>query len=234
LKTAQAALTQKQDAAANAQDDSQQTEVAQAKAAVETALANLQTAKTAADQALKQQQQAEANVKAAQEAKTAADKEAETAREFQQQAQQEKQRADQLVRQRQSESNPRNIHFNVPSNSLTIQIAEFPIKLESLPEQLTVKQGEMIEVPIKLSHLYDFKANVNVQTRLPGGVGGVSVQTINVPADKPEGKFQVSAQAGATVGVHACTVRLQMNFNGQNLTMERPLTLTVVEVTPEK
>jgi hypothetical protein len=32
------------------------------------------------------------------------------------------------------------------------------------------------------------------------------------------------------VGEHLVNVRLQMNFNGQNLVMERPLKLTVVEV----
>ncbi len=235
LQKAEAELKQKQDAvAANAEDESLKTQATQAKNAVDEAAKKLEAAKTAAAEALERQQQADAKLKAAQEAKTQADKDLQAARQFQQQAQQEKQRADQFANQKKNESNPRNININVPSNSLTIKVTEFPIEVETLAEELTVKQGEKIEVPVKLARLYDFKANVSVQPRLPGGVGGISLQTVTIAADKPEGKFEINAQAGATVGVHECTVRLQMNFNGQNLTMERPLKLTVVEVKPEK
>ncbi len=234
-KQAEAVLKQKQDAvAANAEDASLKTQVTQAQAAVDEATKKLQAAKSAATEALKVQQAAEAALKAAQEAKTQADKDLQAAREFQQQAQQEKQRADQFANQKRSESNPRNININVPSNSLTIKVTEFPIKVETLAEELTVKQGEKIEVPVKVTRLYDFNANVNVQTSLPGGVGGISLQSVNIPGDKPDAKFQINAQANATPGQHECKVRLQMNFNGQNLTMERPLKLTVVEVKPEK
>ena len=235
MKTAAAALKQKQDAAAaNAEDESLKTQANDAQTAVDAAAKKLEEAKAAAADALKKQQEAEAAMNAAQTAKSQADMDLQAAREFQQKTQQEKQRADQFANQKKNESNPRNININVPSNSLTIKITEFPIEVETLAAELTLKQGEKIEVPIKLSRLYDFKANVNLNTQLPGGVGGIGLQSINIPADKPEGKFEINAQANATVGVHECKVRLQMNFNGQNLTMERPLKLTVVEVKAEK
>ncbi len=234
-QAAEAALKQKQDAvAANAEDESLKTQLTAAQAAVDAAAKTLAAAKASAAEAVKQQAEAENQLTAAQQAKTQADQDLQAAKEFQQKAQQEKQRADQFANLKKNESNPRNININVPSNSLTIKVTEFPIKVETLPESLTVKQGEKVEVPVKLAHLYDFKSNVSVQSQLPGGVGGISLQNINLPADKPEGKFEINAQANATVGEHECKVRLQMNFNGQNLTMERPLKLTVVEVKPEK
>ncbi len=235
LKTTEGALKQKQDAAAaNAEDESLKTQATQAQMAVDEAARKLEAAKTAAADALKKQQEAEAALKAAQDAKTQADKDLQAAREFQQKAQQEKQRADQFANQKKNESNPRNININVPSNSLTIKVTEFPIQVETMAETLTIKQGEKIEVPIKLTRLYDFNGNVSVQTQLPGGVGGLGFQSINIAADKPDGKFEINAQANATVGEHECKVRLQMNFNGQNLTIERLLKLTVVEIKAEK
>jgi hypothetical protein len=235
VKTAEAALQQKQAAvAANAEDESLKTQVTTAQAAVEAAAKTLAAAKSAAAEALNAQTEAQNKLQTAAQAKDKADQDLQAAKEFQQQAQQEKQRADQFANLKKNESNPRNININVPSNSLTVKVAEFPIKIEALAAAATVKQGEKISIPIKLAQLYDFKANVSVQPTLPGGVGGISLQNINLPADKPEGAFEINAQAGATVGEHECQVRLQMNFNGQNLTMERPLKLTVVEVKPEK
>ncbi len=229
-KQAESALQQQQTAAAtNPENPALKDAVAQAQTAVDQAkLALEQAQKTAADEK-KKLEEAEANLKAAQEAKTQADADLQSAREFQQLAQQEKQRADQLLNQRRNESNPRNINHRVPSNSLTVKIAEFPIELETLADALTINQGEKINVPIKLSRLYDFDGAVSVQPRLPGGVGGISMQSINVAGDQTEGQFEINAQANATVGEHECTVRMQMSFNGQNLIMDRPLKLTVIE-----
>jgi hypothetical protein len=40
----------------------------------------------------------------------------------------------------------------------------------------------------------------------------------------------LNAQPNATVGTHNLTVRVQMNWNGQNLQFDRPVSLTVEEV----
>ncbi len=228
-------LKQKQDAfSSNQEDESLKTQVAQSKTAAEQAQQKLVNAKQSAGQAMKEVADTENSLKAVQEAKINADKALEVATEFQKMAQQEKQRADQFASKKKSESNPRNINFHVPSNSLTITIDEFPVEIGVLTDKLTVKQGEKIEVPIKLTRLYDFAENVTVQTQIPGGVSGVSGQSITIPANKDELKFEITVLDNATVGTHDCTVRLQMNFNGQNLTMERPLSFTVVEVKKEK
>ncbi len=226
LKLKQAAV------AANAADATLQAQAAQAQATVEQASKALADSKAAAAEALKKQELADVLLQTAQTTKTQADKDLQSAREFQQLAQQEKQRADQFVNQKNNESTARGINFNVPSNSLTIKIADFPITLETLSEALTVNQGQKIEVPIKLARLYGFTSGVNVQVQLAGGVGGIGIQQINIADGQAEGKFEITAQPTATVGEHVCTVRLQMNFNGQNLVMERPLKLTVVEVKP--
>jgi hypothetical protein len=231
LKAAEDSLKQKQDAsAAKTADEGLKAQVVQAQLVLTESTKKLTEANTAASDTLKKLELAEANQKVAEKEKSEADKALKDSREFEQKALQEKQKTDQLVNQKKNGSNPRGISFDVPSNSLTIRITEFPIQVDALPTELTVEQGEKIEAAVKLTRLYDFKTNVNLQFQLPGGVGGISLQSINVPEGQAEGKFQIDAQPTGTVGTHVCISRLQMNFNGQNLVMERPLKLTIVEV----
>jgi len=111
-----------------------------------------------------------------------------------------------------------------------MKIVEFPTKVESMPEALTINQGEKAEVVVNVSRQYEFTGTINIQTQLPGGVGGISIPGANIADNQPEAKYEITVQPNATVGEHTCTVRLQMNFNGQNLVMERPMKITVVEV----
>ena len=99
-----------------------------------------------------------------------------------------------------------------------------------MAETLTINQGEKSEVVIKISRQYEFTGAISVQTQLPGGVGGISIPGANVPDNQPEVKYEITAAPTATVGAHTLNVRLQMTFNGQNLVMDRPMKLTVVEV----
>jgi hypothetical protein len=211
-----------QTAAANAEKAAADAAAAATKAADEFA---------AADKAFKDAQTAQ---QSAQDAKTAADKAAQEAAALFQQAQQAKRQADQRAQQLKNAANPRNVNLLVPSNPITISIAEFPITLEGPPESATLKQGEMLEIPLKITRLYDFDANVNMQLRLPGGVGGIGIQNVNIGNGQTEGKITVTAQANATPGTHTLTLQAQMNFNGQNLTMERPLALTIEAVEAQK
>ncbi len=228
---AEAAVKQKtEQSAANPTDETLKQQVVQAQTAFDTARKAAEEATTAATDATKKQEEATARRIAAEEARTKAQADLQTAQQFLQRAQQEKQRADQFANQKQNEANPRGFNVNVPSNSLTMKIVEFPTKVESMPEALTINQGEKSEVRVNVSRQYEFTGAINIQTQLPGGVGGINVPGANIADNQPEAKYEITVQPNATVGEHTCTVRLQMNFNGQNLVMERPMKLTVVEV----
>ena len=231
LKQAEAVLKQNQEQSAAAPtDEALKTQVTQAQAVVDDAAKKLKDAQTASAEALKKMEEAAKKQTAATEANSKADSEVKQAVQFQNQTVQEKQRADQYAQQKQGEANPRGISSIVPSNSLTIKVVEFPFQVDALADAVSVKQGEKLEVPIKVSRQYGFTGAINVQTQPPGGVGGLNIQNINIPDNQTDLKFVIDAAANATVGEHACTVRLSMNFNGAALTMERPLKLTVVEV----
>ncbi len=168
------------------------------------------------------------------DAKTKADQDLQKAQQFQQEAQQEKQRSDQRYQQLQQQANQRGYNLIIPSTPVTLKIAEYPINLTSPTEKLMVKQGEKLEIPFKVERLYGFNQNVNTQLILPGGVGGLQIQNVNLDANQTEGKITIMAQPNATPGDHAVTFRADLNFNGQGLSLNRPFVLAVQQVEPAK
>ncbi len=231
MTTAEAALKQKtEQSAADPANETLKQQLAQAQTAFDAAKKAADDATLAAADATKKQEEATAKKTAADEARTKAQTDLQTAQQFQQRALQEKQRADQFANQKQNEANARAFNVNVPSNPLTVKVVEFPMQVDALPEALTINQGEKAEVIVKVSRQYEFTGAVNVQSQLPGGVGGISVPGANIPENQPEAKYEITVAPTATVGEHTLNVRLQMNFNGQNLVMERQMKLTVVEV----
>lgn len=194
-------------------------------AATETVNNSEATVKSATDKVT----ELDAQQKAELEAKIKADKAYADAQQTERMAQQEKQRVDQAAQQAKQRSNKRNTNFSTASTPITIKVAAYPIK-PTLPETLSVKQGETAEATFSVERLYGFDSNVSIQPRLPGGVGGLSIPTVNLDKAKTDAAVKVTANATATPGEHDMTFRLQMNFNGQNLTLEHPFKLTVVEV----
>jgi len=225
------ALKQKtEQSAADPANETLKQQLIQAQTAFDAAKKAADDATIASAEATKKQEDATAKKMAAEDARTKAQMELQVAQQFQQRAQQEKQKADQFANQKQNEANARAFNVNVPSNSLTVKVVEFPMSVDAMPEALTINQGEKGEVIVRISRQYDFTGAINVQGQLPGGVGGISIPAANIPENQPEAKYEITVGPTATVGEHALNVRLQMNFNGQNLVMERPMKLTVVEV----
>ncbi|MCA9172976.1 MAG: PPC domain-containing protein [Planctomycetales bacterium] len=186
-------------------------------------------ASDAAAVAAKKLEEAMAKQKATQEAKTKADQDVQAAQQFQQQAQQEKQRTDQRAQQLQQQANLRGFNLIIPSTPVTLRIAEYPITLTS-PEKAAVKQGEKVDIPLKIERLYGFDQQVNTQLIVPGGVGGLQIQNLNIAQNQTDGPVVVTAQPTATPGDHSLTLRVTMNFNGQGLTLDRQVVLTVEKV----
>ncbi|MEQ9410539.1 MAG: hypothetical protein RIK87_22580 [Fuerstiella sp.] len=218
----------KQQSEKSADDQEVAKQLATAESDLASAARNTQKAETQADEAAERLQEADKQQALATEARAAAEQAAAAARAFVQEAQREKQRVDQLVRQKEQTARQRNINVLIPSNSLTVRLAEYPIELQPLPDNLTVTQGEQLEIKLVLKRLYDFTGNVSVQVQLPSGISGLSIPNINLGSDQTEGRLKVTAQSGATVGTHTLNLRFVMNLSGQ-LVMEHPLPLTVVE-----
>jgi hypothetical protein len=90
-----------------------------------------------------------------------------------------------------------------------------------------IKLGAQAELPVKLTRLYGFNEAVQVQAVLPGGVQGVTIAPVAVPAGQAEAKLIVQAAANATPGTHAINIKAIAPFNGQQLTVEQPVSVVI-------
>lgn len=231
LKAAGEALAKaKADSAAKPDDAQLKALVVAAQKAVDDATEKAKVATEAAVTAKKKHEESIEKSKLATEAKSKADMQQQAAQQQLQLATQEKQRIDQRAQLLAQQATLRGFNVNVPSTPVTVKIADFPIKFSGPPEKLSVKQGMMAEFPLKVERLFGFNTDVAVQLILPGGVGGLEIPQVNVPGNVADGKFVIKAQPAATPGVHALIVRVSMAFNGQPLTFDQPLALTVEKV----
>jgi len=233
LQQAEAALKQKQEqSAANPADEGLKQQAAQALVARDAAVKAAAETKVQQEAAVKKLDEMTAAKKLADEAKTKAQADLTAAQQFQTQAQQEKQRADQVVQQKTQESSQRQLNVDVPSNSLQFRLVEHPLVVDAFPDTATLKAGEKLELPVRVTRKYDYKAGITLQTTVPQGITGLQLPNVTIPDNQGEIKLQVTTAPTATVGDHALTVRFTMNFNGQQLTFERPLKLQITPATP--
>jgi hypothetical protein len=65
--------------------------------------------------------------------------------------------------------------------------------------KLTVQAGNNVELPIKLKRLFDYKGEYEVTVTVPGGVAGVTVDKLKIPANGTEGKLVIKTAKNATV-----------------------------------
>ena len=147
---------------------------------------------------------------------------------FAQLAQQKKQQTDQSLQTARQAANPRNRNEHVPSNTITVSVAEFPLTMTPPSEPpVLIASGEKVAAKVIIERLFGFTGSVSLQLIRPGELGAIQVGNVNIPDGQNEGTFEMSANGNAPVGTHEITLRAQLNFNGQNLTSDESFTVKV-------
>ncbi|HVX10226.1 MAG TPA: PPC domain-containing protein [Pirellulales bacterium] len=201
---------------------------ADADAAVKAAQAAKQQAtadnQAAAEKALAE---AEAKLKTANEAKAVAEKAAADAAALAKTAAELKPVADKRAADLANAAAPKDVALFWPSTTTAIKITAAPITMTATAPAAAIKLGAQGELPVTVARLYGFADAVQVQAVLPGGVQGVTIAPAPVPAGQADVKLIVQAAANATVGSHAITIKAIAPFNGQQLTVEQPVTVVI-------
>lgn len=198
--------------------------------AAETAAADAATkAKVAADAlavAEKALTDAQAKAKTADEAKMLAEKKATDAAQRAQVGAQLQNETNQRAQQLMQAAQPRDFNVPVVSTPITVKITPGPVTVNPVPA-LTVKQGEKVETMLAIARLYNFNDQVTFTVALPPGVGDLSIPNVAIPGGQAQIPLVITAGANATPGEHKLKLQAILNLNGQQLTLEQPITLTV-------
>jgi hypothetical protein len=202
-------------AAAQAAERTAQDAAAKAKAAAE--------AKAAADKAMAE---AQTQAKAAAEAKTAAEKSMADADAKVKEATAVQQAVDKSVTEATNQAKPKSINLATPSSTVTLKITAAPITVAAMPPA-AVKQGATLEIPVTITRLYGYADPVQLKTKVPDGVKGLTVAEVAIPAGQTQVKLVVQAAADAAPGPVSLEVQAISKFNGQELPMVEKVAITV-------
>lgn len=180
-----------------------------ARKAAQGAAATLATANAGKDEGAKG---------AAREAKTAADAADQEAQKLLQAAQAEKQRLTQAAEQARQQSAAKPVNVVHPTNTITLSIAEHPVRIGGLPPLVMATQGMPLAIPFTVERLYGFAGDVTVQAASPPGTTGIPGGTGRAAAGQNAGALELRLAANASPGEHEIPLTFSMNFNGQPLT----------------
>lgn len=231
-KLADDAVAKAKAAAAAAPDDANLKNAVTAAEKVATdAAAKTKVTTDAAVAATKTVEEAQAKSKEAVEKKAVSDKAAEEATAFAKAAADQKKITDKAATDTANAAKAKNINYWTASTPVTIKIHEFPIELAALPAT-KLKQGDKTELPINIKRLIEYAEQVNFT--IVRGVGGVSIQNVNIPKGQTQIKLPITAAANAAPGTHEVTLRATMRVNNQTLTFDRPFALEIEKVEAKK
>jgi hypothetical protein len=203
-----------------------------AKVAEDAAKAAEKEATEAAAKA-KEAKAAAAKVTAPAEAKAAAEKTAKEAEAKAKEAEAKKTAAQSKMKQMTDKSKPRDVDAAFYSLPITLVVTAAPIKVGEVAAQ-QVSQGAKVEVPVKLTRLYDFKDPVDLSLVVPASAKGVSAAKLTIPRDGTEAKLSLETKADATPGEHKLTLQAALKLNGQDIKVDQPLVLKVAAVEKAK
>ena len=165
--------------------------------------------------------------KAAEEAKTKTAEATKVAMEILNAALEEQKLVDKQAKDQAESAKLKDIDAFAASPSMTINVAEAPIKLVVTPAPAAIKYGTQAEIGITFERLFGYAGPVVVEVEPPQGVAGVSIDRIEIAPDQSAGKLIAKVADKATVGVHVFKLHVKLNFNGQNLQVDRAVEVKV-------
>jgi hypothetical protein len=190
----------------------------------ETAVASFLTVMVVVEKAAND---AAAKAKAASDAKSAAEVAANAASERSKAAAADKQAAAERARLANEKAQPRDVLAIFYTTPATLKIAATPITLAIAAPASPAKPGDKVEIPLTLNRLYGFSDSVTVALADPNAAAGLHVSEVSIPGGQTHGKLTIQLDPKVPLGDHPFTVRARMNFNGQPLQTDQPVTLKV-------
>jgi hypothetical protein len=138
--------------------------------------------------------------------------------------------ADKRAKDMANSAKSNNVNALEPTMPITISIAPAPIAIPSL-QAAKVKQGDKAEVTVAVNRLFGYAETIDVETT-GQGVQGVKIAKVTISKDQSEAKLVIEAAANAPAGDHTLTLRGTARLNGQNLTADQSLPLTIEPAAP--
>ncbi len=118
------------------------------------------------------------------------------------------------------------------SPPITLAIADGPLTFSTITP-FEIPAGDSRAVPIAVKRQFGFADAVQLALVPPKEPEPTFTKAeASLAKDQTEATLQVAAPQAATPGTYEATLEAKLNFNGQALTMTRPVTFTILAPTP--
>lgn len=183
--------------------------------------------KMAADAAAAAKSAAAKAKSAAKDAKAQAEKAAAEAADRAKAAAELKTRTDKLAADAANAARPKPINVPLVSTPITLRIAPAPVTLSVDKPARPMTPGRKLEIPVRITRLYDYNGQVSLSLVVPPGAKGITAPKTTIPAGKTEANLIAAADSAAVAGRHDLLLRASLSLNNQNLSVDEPVTLEI-------
>jgi hypothetical protein len=126
---------------------------------------------------------------------------------------------------------PQKVNIVVPAGAVVVNVTASPVDV--VVSAIKLKQNSEVEVSAKLARKYGFDDVVTVELQPAKGVSGVTLaKPVKVEKGKGDAKLLIKASSKAKEGKHSFTLRIKTKFNGQSLSVDQPVSLTIEKGDP--
>lgn len=126
---------------------------------------------------------------------------------------------------------PTEVDVYLASPLVVLRVAATPVLLTA-PEQVGCAAGEAVELPVQLERRYGFDGSATVELSLPADASGVKVTPVTIASTETGQRLRIETSADAPAREIAARLITRVNFGGQELTSEQPVTLQIRGATP--
>ena len=122
---------------------------------------------------------------------------------------------------------PKDLDVTFYSTPVTLKITEAPITLSVDAGAATLEAGAKLELPVTIQRLYDYAESVEIRLVLPKDLEGVKAEVVTIAKDKDRAVLVIEAAPETSTGRHELTVQARLKLNGQDLQVNRKVTVQI-------
>ncbi len=122
---------------------------------------------------------------------------------------------------------PKDIDVPVVVPSIMLRVAETPLVWGPIPEQVAVKQGAAIDLPVPFERRYGLAGDTLLEAAPATAVPGLAVAAVTVPGDQSQGVLKVVTTGETPPGRHEITLKGKVKFYDRDVVTERKVAVVV-------
>lgn len=143
-------------------------------------------------------------------------------------AEEERVRREKVAAETAAAAAPKDIDVPVIVPSIMLRVAEVPLEIGPLPEQVALKQGATADLAVPCERRYGLAGDIILEAAPANPVPGLSLAAVTVPGDQAQGVIKIVTTGETPPGRYELVLKGKVKFYDRDVVTERKV-LVVVE-----